>query len=158
MWWPVPQWSDMRRLMWGSVLCAQFDLISLPQPQLSTFKSKNGIEIDTNSAPLPRYSLILFMDSELSIRQALDVNHLAGEPLPIAPTGYYNWEVSPDPSNSFNGHSIVSNGLTLIESLRTKGFIKPEMSKIVRETCLSWPFNIFNRDSTLYRKLLQIVL
>lgn len=77
------------------------------------------------------------MDSALSIRQALDVNHLAGEPLPIAPTGYYNWEISPDPANSFNGHSVVSNGLTMIESLRAKGFIKPELSKIVCETCNS---------------------
>ncbi|KAH9481020.1 Psi-producing oxygenase A [Psilocybe cubensis] len=87
------------------------------------------------------------MDSELSLRQVLDIGHLAGEPVPIAPTGYYNWEVSPDPANSFNGHSVVSNGLTLLESLKAKGFIKPEMSKVEAFTdCVLNPESIDDRQ------------
>lgn len=56
-------------------------------------------------------------------------------PLPQAPTGYYDWEVSSDPAAGRKGHSLVSNLIGEVEVFKAKGHIQPD-PKIVVSTRL----------------------
>jgi hypothetical protein len=60
-----------------------------------------------------RYSNSPFIMASITPAQALtisaDAAYLSSRPLPIAPTGYYDWEVSSKPADKRQGHSIVSN-------------------------------------------------
>ncbi|PPQ95917.1 hypothetical protein CVT26_016140 [Gymnopilus dilepis] len=55
-----------------------------------------------------------------------DALKFSERPLPKAPTGYYDWEVSSDPAAGRKGHSLVSNLIGEVEALKAKGPIKPD--------------------------------
>lgn len=38
-----------------------------------------------------------------------DAIYLKNRPLPDAPTGYYDWEITTDPSDDREGHSRITN-------------------------------------------------
>jgi len=61
-----------------------------------------------------------------------DAIHLSKRPPPTAPTGYYDWEVSSDPADGRKGHSVVSNLIGSIETLKSKGQFKPDPRTVVR--------------------------
>jgi hypothetical protein len=46
-----------------------------------------------------------------------DAVYLSARPLPIAPTGYYDWEVSSDPAERRQGHSAVTNLINQVRPL-----------------------------------------
>ena len=46
-----------------------------------------------------------------------DAIYLSSRPLPIAPTGYYDWEVSSDPAERRQGHSAVTNLMNRVRPL-----------------------------------------
>jgi hypothetical protein len=58
------------------------------------------------------------MASSIKPTQALslaaDSVYLSSRPLPTAPTGYYDWQVSSNPADKREGHSIVTNLLNRV--------------------------------------------
>ncbi|KDR73404.1 hypothetical protein GALMADRAFT_142500 [Galerina marginata CBS 339.88] len=60
----------------------------------------------------------------------VDAIHYSNRPPPTAPTGYYDWEVSSDPAAGRKGHSLVSNLITEVETLKSKGTFKPDPKAI----------------------------
>lgn len=46
-----------------------------------------------------------------------DAIYLSARPLPIAPTGYYDWQVSSDPAGRREGHSAVTNLINQVRPL-----------------------------------------
>jgi len=65
-----------------------------------------------------------------------DAIHLSKRAPPTAPTGYYDWEVSSDPADGRKGHSVVSNLIGSIETLKSKGDFKPDPRTVVRLSSL----------------------
>ncbi|KAG6890061.1 hypothetical protein C0992_003159 [Termitomyces sp. T32_za158] len=59
-----------------------------------------------------------------------DAIHLKNRPLPDAPTGYYDWEITTDPSDDREGHSRVTNLIDRLESIKAKGLFKPKLSQV----------------------------
>ncbi|KDR69074.1 hypothetical protein GALMADRAFT_933805 [Galerina marginata CBS 339.88] len=72
--------------------------------------------------------------ADINAAQALsfgvDAIHYANRPPPTAPTGYYDWEVSSDPAAGRKGHSLVSNLISEVETLKSKGTFKPDPNAI----------------------------
>ncbi|KAF9466792.1 heme peroxidase [Collybia nuda] len=54
-----------------------------------------------------------------------DTAFLATRDLPDAPDGYYDWQVSADPSDQRKGHSIVTNLATKVSNFAQKGGFQP---------------------------------
>ncbi|KAF8901487.1 heme peroxidase [Gymnopilus junonius] len=61
-----------------------------------------------------------------AISLAADAVVYSERPPPQAPTGYYDWEVSSNTDDARKGHSFVSNLISEVESLKSKGPIKPD--------------------------------
>ncbi|RDB17409.1 Psi-producing oxygenase A [Hypsizygus marmoreus] len=59
-----------------------------------------------------------------------DAVHLARRPPPIAPTGYYDWQVSNDPASYRHGHSQVTNLVNRAQTLIAKGVFRPDQRHI----------------------------
>ncbi|KAG5638617.1 hypothetical protein H0H81_011507 [Sphagnurus paluster] len=56
---------------------------------------------------------------------------LSSRPLPTAPDGYYDWQVSTNPADKRDGHSLVTNLVNRIETFKQKGGFKlPDPSVI----------------------------
>lgn len=56
-----------------------------------------------------------------------DAVYLSKRDLPIAPDGYYDWQVSDDASvAAAGGHSPVTNLISRVEQVNGKGFVKPD--------------------------------
>ncbi|KNZ76883.1 Psi-producing oxygenase C [Termitomyces sp. J132] len=72
--------------------------------------------------------------SHFTAAQALSVGtdaiHLKNRPLPDAPTGYYDWQITTDPSDDQEGHSRITNLIDRLESLKAKGIFKPKLSQV----------------------------
>jgi len=70
------------------------------------------------------------MADSITAAQALsmgaDAVYLANRPLPVAPTGYYDWQITTDPSDDREGHSTVTNLVNRIEAYKGKGRFKPK--------------------------------
>jgi len=81
----------------------------------------------------------------------VDAIHYANRPPPTAPTGYYDWEVSSDPASGRKGHSLVSNMISDVETLKSKGKFKPDPNAIVSFSFLSMfnfnPFIVFSTQA-----------
>ena len=75
------------------------------------------------------------MSVNITAAQALsmgaDAVVFSERPLPQAPTGYYDWEVSSDPAAGRKGHSLVSNLVSEVEAFKAKGPIKPDPKIVV---------------------------
>ncbi|KAG6865223.1 hypothetical protein C0991_004346 [Blastosporella zonata] len=65
----------------------------------------------------------------VTVAQALslgaDVVHLKKRSPPIAPTGYYDWQITTDPTDDREGHSIVTNLISKAEALKAQGVYVP---------------------------------
>ena len=57
--------------------------------------------------------------------------YLANRPLPDAPTGYYDWQITTDPSDDREGHSTVTNLVNRVEAFKAKGGFKPDPIQMV---------------------------
>jgi linoleate 10R-lipoxygenase len=44
-----------------------------------------------------------------ALSMGVDAVYLSDRPLPIAPTGYYDWQVSSNPAEKRQGHSGITN-------------------------------------------------
>jgi len=44
-----------------------------------------------------------------ALSMGADTIYLSARPLPTAPTGYYDWQVSSNPAEKRQGHSAVTN-------------------------------------------------
>jgi len=62
---------------------------------------------------------------------AADAVYLTERPPPIAPTGYYDWEITVDPTDDREGHSTVSNIINRVEALKAQGGYKPDPKHVV---------------------------
>ena len=51
------------------------------------------------------------------LSMGVDAIYLSARPLPIAPTGYYDWQVSSNPAERRQGHSAVSNLINQVRPL-----------------------------------------
>ena len=60
-----------------------------------------------------------------------DTVHLSNRALPVAPTGYYDWQITVDTSDDYEGHSLVTNLLSRVEAFKAKGPIKPDPKQLV---------------------------
>uniref|UniRef100_A0A8H8CDX0 Heme peroxidase n=1 Tax=Psilocybe cubensis TaxID=181762 RepID=A0A8H8CDX0_PSICU len=65
-----------------------------------------------------------------ALSYSVDAIHYSRRPPPTAPTGYYDWEVSTDPTEAKQGHSLVSNLITRVENFKAKGPVKPDPKAI----------------------------
>ncbi|KAG6815996.1 hypothetical protein H0H87_009602, partial [Tephrocybe sp. NHM501043] len=54
-----------------------------------------------------------------------DVAYLKKRAPPTAPTGYYDWQITTDPSDDREGHSIVSNLISKAETAKSQGVYVP---------------------------------
>ncbi|KAG6848129.1 hypothetical protein H0H93_003124, partial [Arthromyces matolae] len=74
------------------------------------------------------------MPLHLSVTQGLtlgaDALHLKHRNPPTAPTGYYDWQVSADPSLEVEGHSYLTNTIHRLQTIREKGIFIPKPSDI----------------------------
>ena len=52
-----------------------------------------------------------------ALSMGADAIYLSARPLPIAPTGYYDWEVSSNPAERRLGHSAVTNLINQVRPL-----------------------------------------
>lgn len=57
---------------------------------------------------------------------AFDAAHLSSRPLPSAPDGYYDYEISTDPADKREGHSAVTNLVKRMEAFKRAGGIKAD--------------------------------
>lgn len=55
-----------------------------------------------------------------------DAVYLAKRPPPTAPDGEYDWQVSQDANAAASGHSAVTNLISKVEQVKSKGAIKPD--------------------------------
>jgi linoleate 10R-lipoxygenase len=46
-----------------------------------------------------------------------DASYLSKRPLPTAPDGYYDWQVSSDPADQREGHATVTNLVNRVSGL-----------------------------------------
>ncbi|KAG6830523.1 hypothetical protein H0H87_007821, partial [Tephrocybe sp. NHM501043] len=72
--------------------------------------------------------------ADISAAQALamsaDAVFLKKRPLPDAPTGYYDWQITTDPADDREGHSRVGNIISRAEAFKAKGGFKPNLSQV----------------------------
>ncbi|KAG6864129.1 hypothetical protein C0991_012249, partial [Blastosporella zonata] len=72
--------------------------------------------------------------ADISAAQALamgaDSLYLKKRPLPDAPTGYYNWQITTDPADDREGHSRVGNIISRAQTFKAKGGFKPKLSHV----------------------------
>ncbi|KAG6809913.1 hypothetical protein H0H92_014111 [Tricholoma furcatifolium] len=61
-----------------------------------------------------------------AISMAADDVYLKKRPPPISPTGYYDWQITIDPQDSREGHSIVTNLISEAETVKAKGVYVPK--------------------------------
>ncbi|KAG5723914.1 Psi-producing oxygenase C [Termitomyces sp. T112] len=59
-----------------------------------------------------------------------DAIYLKNRPLPEAPTGYYDWQITTDPFDDREGYSRTTNLINKVESLKSKGLFKPNLSQV----------------------------
>ncbi|KAF8066489.1 heme peroxidase [Lyophyllum atratum] len=59
-----------------------------------------------------------------------DAIYLKKRPLPDAPTGYYDWQITTDPADNREGHSAVSNLVNRVQAFQAKGGFKPDPSHV----------------------------
>ncbi|KAG6809292.1 hypothetical protein H0H92_000805 [Tricholoma furcatifolium] len=59
-----------------------------------------------------------------------DAVFLQKRPLPDAPTGYYDWQITTDPSDDVEGHSALSNLIRRARAYQAKGGFKPKFSEL----------------------------
>jgi len=73
--------------------------------------------------------------ADITAAQALslgaDAVYLANRPLPDAPTGYYDWQITTDPSDDREGHSAVTNLINRAQNFKAKGGFTPDPSHVV---------------------------
>lgn len=55
-----------------------------------------------------------------TLTMGIDAVYLSKRPLPTAPTGYYDWQITTDPADDREGHSAVTN---LVNRVRISPFI-----------------------------------
>ena len=65
-----------------------------------------------------------------AIGMAADAAYLANRPLPDAPTGYYDYQITSDPADKRDGHSLVTNLMERAGAFKAKGGINPEPKHI----------------------------
>jgi len=63
-----------------------------------------------------------------------DTVYLSSRPLPTAPDGYYDWQISTNPADKREGHARVSNLINRIDTFNKKGGIKPDPSLLAAFT------------------------
>ena len=80
-----------------------------------------------------------------------DALYLAKRPLPVSPTGYYDWQITVDPADDREGHSTVANIINRVEAFKGKGGLKPEPKHVVCTTRLL-P-SCATQSENLYRQL-----
>jgi len=72
---------------------------------------------------------------EISVAQAVSLSadnvHLSNRPLPKAPTGYYDWQITTDTSDDTQGHSTVSNIISRVQTVIAKGNPIPDADIVV---------------------------
>ncbi|KAG6817060.1 hypothetical protein H0H87_000238 [Tephrocybe sp. NHM501043] len=72
--------------------------------------------------------------ADISAAQALamgaDAVYLKKRPLPVAPTGYYDWQIKTDLADDREGHSLVGNTISNVQAFDTKGGFKPKLSQV----------------------------
>ncbi|RDB14949.1 Psi-producing oxygenase A [Hypsizygus marmoreus] len=68
--------------------------------------------------------------ADISAAQAIslgaDAVYLSKRPPPDAPTGYYDWQITTDPADNREGHSVVTNLVNRVQALQAKGEYKPD--------------------------------
>ena len=73
--------------------------------------------------------------ADITAAQALsmgaDAVYLSNRPLPDAPTGYYDWQITTDPSDDREGHSTITNLVNRVEAFGAKGGFRPDPIKVV---------------------------
>ena len=52
---------------------------------------------------------------------AADASYLSKRPLPTAPDGYYDWQVSSDPAAKRHGHSTITNLVNRVSAFSSCG-------------------------------------
>ena len=60
-----------------------------------------------------------------------DALYLSKRPPPTSPTGYYDWQITVDPSDDREGHSTVANIIDRVGAFKAKGGFKPELNHVV---------------------------
>lgn len=60
-----------------------------------------------------------------------DLVFLSNRAPPDAPTGYYDWQITVDPSDDREGHSTVTNLINRVEAFKAKGPFKPDPKQLV---------------------------
>ncbi|KAG6917742.1 hypothetical protein DXG01_001280 [Tephrocybe rancida] len=72
--------------------------------------------------------------ADITASQALafgaDAAFLKKRPLPDAPTGYYDWQITTDPADDREGHSTIANIVNRVQAFNAKGGFKPEVSQV----------------------------
>ncbi|KAG5644791.1 hypothetical protein DXG03_007612 [Asterophora parasitica] len=72
--------------------------------------------------------------ADITAAQALtmgaDAIYLKNRPLPDAPTGYYDWQITTDPADNREGHSTVTNLVNRVQAFQAKGAFKPDPSHV----------------------------
>ncbi|KAG6915284.1 hypothetical protein DXG01_012306 [Tephrocybe rancida] len=67
--------------------------------------------------------------ADITAAQALelvaDTVYLKRRAPPVAPTGYYDWQITTDPADDREGHALVSNLVSAAETAKSKGVYKP---------------------------------
>ena len=73
--------------------------------------------------------------ADITAAQALalgaDALYLSRRPLPVSPTGYYDWQITVDPADDREGHSTVGNIINRVEAFKAKGGFKPDPKHVV---------------------------
>ncbi|KAG6916804.1 hypothetical protein DXG01_005269 [Tephrocybe rancida] len=59
-----------------------------------------------------------------------DAVFLKKRPLPDAPTGYYDWQITTDPADDREGHSNIGNIVNRARAFNSKGGFKPQISQV----------------------------
>ncbi|KAG6810880.1 hypothetical protein H0H92_009972 [Tricholoma furcatifolium] len=65
-----------------------------------------------------------------ALAMGADAVFLKNRPLPNAPTGYYDWQITTDPSDDVEGHSGISNLIRRARAYQAKGGFKPKLSEV----------------------------
>lgn len=65
-----------------------------------------------------------------ALAMGADTVYLKKRPPPVAPTGYYDWQITTDPADDREGHSVVTNLVDRAEAVKSKGLYKPNLSDV----------------------------
>jgi hypothetical protein len=65
-----------------------------------------------------------------AISMAADAAYLSKRDLPVAPDGYYDWQITSDPADDREGHSLVTNLLTRAGAFQAKGGLDPNPQQV----------------------------